>query len=162
MTGLAGVTAVATLKTTAKAQDKKAENPELKPVRALLKAHDDAMTNHDLDGVIATLADDAVILGTGPGEWYQGEKDIKEAYGEFFKGFDKGAQEFEYLSRAGKLSSDMGYLATTGNVTGKSGGKKFAFPVNITLTVAKKGDAWKIASMHFSTLVGGESAPPTK
>ena len=162
MTGLAGVTAVASLNSTAKAQDKKADNPEIKPVRALLKAHDDAMTNHDLDGVMATLADDAVILGTGPGEWYQGAKDIKEAYGEFFKGFDKGEQKFEYLSRAGKLGSDMGYLATTGNVTGKSGGKAIAFPVNITLTVAKKGDAWKIASMHFSTLVVGDNAPAAK
>ena len=161
LTGLAGVTAVAALKTTAEAADKDA-NPALKDIRALLKAHDDAMTKHDVDAVMATLSPKAVIMGTGPGEWYAGEADIKEAYGEFFKGFDKGAQDFEYLTRAGGLSSDMGWMVTAGNVTGKSGGKDFSFPVNISLTVSKEGGKWKIASMHFSSLVGGDDAPPTK
>ena len=158
MTGLAGVTAVATLNSTANAADEKADNPELKAVRALLKAHDKAMTNHDLEGALATFGSKAVIIGTGPGEWYQGTEAIKEAYGHFFEGFDKGEQDFKYTSKAGGLSADMGWLVTTGNIKGKLGGKEIAFPVNISVTVAKTDGKWKFSSMHFSTLVGEEAA----
>ena len=40
----------------------------MEKIRALLKAHDKAMTNHDLKGVMATLTERAAIMGTGPGE----------------------------------------------------------------------------------------------
>jgi uncharacterized protein (TIGR02246 family) len=162
MTGLAGVTAVAALKSTAGAADEKAENPELENVRALLKAHDAAMTNHDIDGVLATFAADAVVMGTGPGEWYSGTAAIKEAYGHFFEGFDKGEQDFTYHSKSGGLSSDMGWLATTGDIKGKLKGKEIAFPVNISVTVVKAGGKWKFASMHFSSLTGEDKAEPAK
>jgi hypothetical protein len=49
----------------------------------------------------------------------------------------------------------MGWLMASGNVTGKKDGKDFAFPVNLSLTVAKKDGKWLIAAMHFSTLTGG-------
>jgi uncharacterized protein (TIGR02246 family) len=154
MTGLAGVTAVAALSSTAKAADAKADNPELEDVRALLKAHDAALTNHDLDGVMATFTPEAVIVGTGPGEWYAGTDAIKEAYEHFFQGFDKGEQDFTYHSKAGGLSADMGWLVTTGDIKGKLEGKEIAFPVNISLTVTKADGKWKFASMHFSSLTG--------
>jgi hypothetical protein len=48
----------------------------------------------------------------------------------------------------------MGWLMASGNITGKKDGKDFAFPVNISLTVAKNGGNWQIAAMHFSTLTG--------
>jgi hypothetical protein len=38
---------------------------------------------------------------------------------------------------------------------GKEDGKDVAFPVNISLTVAKNAGDWRIAAMHFSTLTGG-------
>jgi hypothetical protein len=55
----------------------------------------------------------------------------------------------------------MGWLMTAGNVDGKKDGKEFAFPLNLSLTVAKKDGKWLIAAMHFSTLTGG-SATGTK
>ena len=42
----------------------------------------------------------------------------------------------------------------SGNVTAKKDGKEFTFPLNISLTVAKKSNEWRIAAMHFSTLTG--------
>lgn len=162
LTGLAGATAVATFNSTVAAADDKKKHPELEGVRALLKSHDDAMTNHDLDGVMATYADDAVIVGTGPGEWYAGSDAIKEAYGHFFSGFDKGKQKFDYASRKGGLGTDMGWLVTTGTVTGEQKGKEIAFPINISLTVVKKDGKWKFAAMHFSNLVAGDEAPAEK
>lgn len=152
--GVAGMSAAA-VTTQAKAA---ADNPELEKVKALLSAHDTAMTAHDLDGVLATLTDDVSIMGTGPGEMYSGAEDIKEAYENFFMVFDKGQQEFEYFTRVGKLSSEMGWLMASGNVTGKKDGKDLSFPLNVSLTVSKVDGAWKIAAMHFSTLTGEAEA----
>jgi len=155
--GLAAITAVATLAPSAEAKER-AANPDLAAIRALLKAHDDAMTSHDLNGVLACLTEKASIMGSGPGEMWTGPAEIKDAYKHFFQGFDKGQQDFEYKFKIGGLGSDMGWLMTSGNVRGKKDGKAFEFPINISLTVAKVGDHWKIASMHFSTLTGPNGA----
>ena len=97
-------------------------------------------------------------MGTGPGEIWSGPDEIKVAYEHFFEGFDKGEQKFEYQFRIGGLTSEMGWLMTAGNVNGKKDGKEFAFPLNLSLTVAKKHDKWKIAAMHFSTLTGNATS----
>ena len=157
ITGLAAVAGVAILAPTAQAQDK-GDSPELDAIRALLKAHDDAMTNHDLKGVMATLAEKASIMGTGPGEMWVGPEEIKDAYEHFFQGYDKGQQEFEYKFKHGGLGSEMGWLMASGNVKAKKDGKAVVFPLNVSLTVSKAGDQWKIASMHFSTLTGPDKA----
>jgi hypothetical protein len=60
----------------------------------------------------------------------------------------------EYQFKIGGVTADMGWLIASGNITAKKGGKDFAFPINISLTVAKNGGNWQIAAMHFSTLTG--------
>ena len=50
------------------------------------------------------------------------------------------------------MTAEMGWLMASGNVTGKKEGKEFAFPLNVSLTVAKKDGKWLIAAMHFSTV----------
>lgn len=157
LAGLAGLTAVAAFTPKTLAADP-AENPELEKVRALLKKHDDAMTNHDLKGVMATLTDKATIMGTGPGEIWSGPDELKTAYEHFFEGFDKGQQEFEYQFKIGNLGAEMGWLMASGNIKGKKAGKAVEFPLNISITVAKTGGEWKISAMHFSTLTGDEPA----
>ncbi|MEM7144942.1 MAG: SgcJ/EcaC family oxidoreductase [Verrucomicrobiota bacterium] len=151
----AGAIAAATL-TAARADD---DEEELAAIRALLKAHDDALTNHNLDGVLATFADDAVVMGTGPGEIWSGPEELAAAYENFFKIFDKGEQNFEYLYRFGGLDDDMGWMMTSGNVTGKKDGKDFTYPLNISIAVSEgDDDVWKIAAMHYSTVVAPEQS----
>jgi ketosteroid isomerase-like protein len=104
---------------------------------------------------MACLTEKAAIMGTGPGEVWSGPDEIKVAYEHFFEGFDKGEQKFEYQFKIGGVTSEMGWLMTAGNVSGKKDGKEFAFPLNLSLTVAKKDGKWLIAAMHFSTLTGG-------
>jgi len=60
---------------------------------SLLRRHDAAMNQHDLDGVLQLYArrPSTVLLGTGPGKRYQGAAEIRTAYTEFFKDFDKGS-----------------------------------------------------------------------
>ena len=154
--GLIAASTIEALGATASAADAKAENPELDAIRALLKSHDDAMTNHDLKGVMATLSEKASIMGSGPGEMWVGPEEIKDDYEHFFQGYDKGQQEFDYKFKVGDLGSDMGWLMASGNIKGKKDGKAFEFPINVSLTVAKAGGKWQIASMHFSTLTGAE------
>ena len=155
--GLAGVSTLAILTPNTQAADKP-ENPEFEKVRALLKAHDEAMTNKDMKGVLATLAEKATIMGTGPGEIWSGLDEIKDAYQHFFEGFDKGQQKFDYQFKIGNLGANMGWLMASGEISGRKEGKEFSFPLNLSLTVAKTGNQWKIAAMHFSTLTGADSA----
>ncbi len=154
ITGIAGITAVAAFTPKASGAEPEKDNPELEAIRAVFKAHDAAMTKQDLEGVLATLSPKAVIMGSGPGELWAGTEEIKMAYGKFFEGYDKGEQEFHYNFKFGGLSSDMGWLAASGEVNGKKDGKPVAFPLNISLVMAKEGGKWLIASMHFSTLTG--------
>jgi ketosteroid isomerase-like protein len=148
----AAVTTSAVLASPVRAET--SENPEVEPIRQLLRAHDEAFTNQNLDGVMDCLAAKPVIMGTGPGEIWYGSEEIRGAYEHFFKSFDKGEQHFEYQFRFGGLSPDMGWLVTAGNVTGKKNGKDLAFPLNLSLVVSKQAGQWKIAAMHFSTLTG--------
>ena len=159
--GVAGITAAVAVAPTAGAQSSQAANPELEQIRALLRAHDEAFTNHDLNGIMACLTEKTAIMGTGPGETWLGPDEIKVAYEHFFENFDKGEQKFEYQFRIGEVTPEMGWLMTAGNVNGKKDGKEFAFPLNLSLTVAKKDGKWLIAAMHFSTLTGG-ATPGTK
>ena len=126
--GLAGITTVASITPKAVAEDPQAENPALEVIRAVFKAHDDAMTKHDVEGVLATMAPNAVIMGTGPDEIWSGAEEIKEAYRHFFEGYDKGQQDFHYNFKFGGLSSEMGWLAVSGEINAKKDGKACCFP----------------------------------
>jgi ketosteroid isomerase-like protein len=154
---MAGVAATVSVVGKAYSETSQEANPELDEVRALLRVHDEAFTSQDLNGVMACFSDKAAIMGSGPGEIWSGPEEIKVAYQHFFEGFDKGEQKFEYQFKLGGLTSEMGWLMTAGNVEGKKGGKEFAFPLNLSLTVAKNEDKWLIAAMHFSTLTGPAS-----
>ena len=99
--GVAGVAAAVALAPTADAQASQGANPDLDQIRVLLKAHDEAFTSQDLNGVMACCTEIASIMGTGPGEIWSGPDEIKVAYEHFFEGFDKGEQKFEYQFRIG-------------------------------------------------------------
>ena len=159
--GIASITAAVAVASRADAESSEGGNPDLTQIHALLRAHDEAFTNHDLNGIMACLAKKAAIMGSGPGEIWSGPGEIKVAYEHFFEGFDKGQQHFEYQFRIGGVTSEMGWLMASGNVNGKKDGKEFTFPLNLSLTVAKKDGKWLIAAMHFSTLTGA-ATPGTK
>ena len=156
--GIATIAAAAAAPSIASAQTPEAEggagaeNPELEPIRALLRAYDTAFTNHDLSGVTATLSDKAAIMGSGPGEIWSGADEIKAAHQKLFEGFDDKQQSFDYEFNIGQVMSDAAWMLTSGNVNGTKGGQEFTFPVNISLTATKQGGKWFIAAMHFSTV----------
>ncbi|MEY2604482.1 MAG: hypothetical protein QOH31_2273 [Verrucomicrobiota bacterium] len=150
--GVASIAAAVSGPLAASAQTSAPEDPELEPIRALLDAHDAAFANHDLEGVMACLSEKGIIMGCGPGEIWSGPDEIKAAHLHLFEGFDVGELNIEYEFSIGKVTFDMGWMMTSGNVNGKDG-KEFTFPVNISLTVTKDGGKWLIDALHFSTLM---------
>src|ERR1700741_2586497 len=94
----------------AAAESAQEANPELDQVRTLLRAHDDAFTNHDMEGVLACYTEKAAIMGSGPGEIWSGPDEIKAAYQHFFEIFDKGEQKFEYQFRIGGVTREVARL----------------------------------------------------
>src|SRR5215510_15454942 len=118
--GLATIAAAAAVPSVASAQTPEAgaENPELEPLRPLLKAYDTAFTNHVLNGVMATMSEKAAIMGSGPGEIWSGADEIKAAHQHLFEGFDARQQSFDYEFNIGQVMSDSGWMLTSGNVTG--------------------------------------------
>lgn len=154
--GLTGLTAVATFGAAAEAQEAEAPNPKLEELRALLKAHDDAMSNQDVKAVLAIFTPKGAVLGTGPGEIWAGPEEVTAAYEEFFKGFEKGGQKCDYQYTVGDVSGDTGWLLGSGNVACKKDGKVIEYPLNVSLTAAKVDGKWRIAAMHFSTLTDEE------
>lgn len=156
LAGLTGIATISALTAKAGAAESVEDSSDLDQIKAVLKAHDAAMTNQDLEGILAVMAPKAVIMGTGPGEIWSGPDEIKDAYTHFFADFDKGQQDFNYNVRFGGLSSEMGWLMASGEVKGKKDDKDFAFPLNISLTVAREGGKWQIVAMHFSTLTGAK------
>jgi uncharacterized protein (TIGR02246 family) len=157
LSALTGLAYSATISRVPAAEEGSAVNPELEKVKALLKAHDDALKGHDLEGVLKTFAKKGAVMGTGPGEIWSGAEELKDAYTHFFEGFDKGEQAFEYQHKFGGLNGDMGWLMASGNVSGKLKGKEVSLPLNISITAAKEDGEWKIFSLHFSTLTGSEA-----
>lgn len=149
--GLAGVSAVAALTSRTEAAEE-AETPAQAELRAVLKAHDDAMSNKDFAGVLATLAANASIMGTGPGEFWSGPDEIKTAYDHFFEGYDKGQQKSDYQFLVGDIGTDRGWLMASGNITMTKDGNSTTFPLNVSLVVTRIGGQWKITAMHYSTL----------
>jgi ketosteroid isomerase-like protein len=150
--GFAGLAAAVTVPANANAEtsDAEGENPELEPLRTLLGAYDQAFANQNLEGVMAALSADAVIMGNGPGEIWSGPDEIKAAHRHFFEGFDVGEQSFDYEFSLGRINGDSGWLLTSGNVNGTKDGKDYTFPVNISLVATKNGENWVISAMHFS------------
>ena len=130
-------------------------------VTALLKQHDDAMNQHNLEGVTALFAPDpkTVIIGTGPGERFQGREEIKNAYTEMFKDFDKGTLKHECYWREGGGDEKLKWGAAMCKFSDSKGGKEREYGLNVSAVVKKAGDKWQFVMLHYSNLTGG-SPPP--
>jgi hypothetical protein len=78
-------------------------------VATMLKKHDEALNQHNLGGLLALYSPSPkpVVLGPGPGEKYQGKAEIKTAYTEIFKDFDKGTLTHSRYWRDGGGSGNM-------------------------------------------------------
>jgi len=130
-------------------------DPEL---HALLTKYHKALKNQDLAAVGSTYvpASNTVLLGTGPGERWLGQQEIKDAYEHFFADYDRGTMTVDCGSQASGINGNLAWLLAVCDFTDSLKGKKREYGVNISAVAEKQDGAWYFRTFHFSNLTGGE------
>lgn len=125
-------------------------------IAAVLQKHDEALNQHDLEGVMSVFAptDKTVVMGTGPGEKWQGKDEIKAAYTEIFKDFDKGTATHDCSWRTGEIAGATAWIASMCKFADAKGGQKREYELNVSGVLRKIGGKWYFQSLHFSNLTG--------
>jgi uncharacterized protein (TIGR02246 family) len=121
-------------------------------IMALLQKHDDALNRHDLEGVVEIFApgEEAVLMGTGPNELWQGVQQIKTAYSRIFRDFDEGTMTRQCIWKNGGIRGDLGWVAASCKFSDSKQGKSREYEVNITGVLEKQQGRWYFASLHVS------------
>jgi uncharacterized protein (TIGR02246 family) len=137
-------------------QAQKQSGAELSQIVTLLQKHDDALNQHDLDGVMSVFAPTAktVLMGTGPGERWQGKDEIRAAYTEIFKDFDKGTSTRDCSWKTGEIAGDTAWMASTCKFSDSRDGKKREYELNVSGVLRKINGNWLFQSLHYSNLTG--------
>jgi ketosteroid isomerase-like protein len=130
--------------------------PQRNEIVNLLQQHDDAMNHQDLEGLLALYSPGpkTVILGTGPGERYQGTDEIRAAYLEFFKDFDKGTQSRECYWKDGDINGNSAWIAANCKFTDSLKKKPREYELNVSGALQKANGKWQFSMLHFSELIG--------
>lgn len=134
-----------------------AAETEKSAIFELLERHDQALNQQDLDAIIATFSDEPVVMGTGPGEVWVGKEELIDAYKHFFADFDKGSLERACTWRKGDIVGDAAWLMAECGYSDSKAGEKREYVLNVSGVLVKQDEGdWRIQTMHFSNLVGGE------
>jgi len=127
-------------------------SPETKAeLKAFLKQYRKAFNAKDVDAVVAMYAPDAVLMGTGPGELYEGSDAIRMAHIEFFKSFDKEEYAIDWIKTGAK--ADIAWIAASVKFTSHLKDKKAEFLIHSTSVLEKRDDKWLFVVRHISNLV---------
>jgi uncharacterized protein (TIGR02246 family) len=125
----------------------------------MLRKHDEALNKHDLDGVVALFApgNKTVVLGTGPGERFEGRDGIREAYTEIFKDFDKGSVKHNCYWKQGAGTAQLVWGAAQCKLSDSKAGKPREYELNISGVLQKQAGKWYFALLHYSNLTGSST-----
>ena len=133
------------------------EKPEVvEEIRGVLDIRNEAFRQKDIDALMATYSDDAVVLGVGEGELWVGKEEIRGAHIEMFKSFDQETAEKKWSKWGLNDSKDTAWSSNLLDVTSTKDGVSYTFHLNLSAVLVKEGDSWRIASIHFSNVIGGD------
>jgi ketosteroid isomerase-like protein len=123
-------------------------------VRAVLVAHDKALSEKNIDAVMATFSTEptTVVLGTGSEERWMGPQEIKSAYTEIFKDYDPNTlqTDCQWKTGGGDDAGTMAWLAASCDAKDSLQGKTRSYKLNVTATLEKQNDSWRFVSLHMS------------
>ena len=124
----------------------------------LLNQHDDALSQKNLDSLMTLYADgkNTVVMGTGPGEKFEGKEAIRSAYETISSDFDKGSLSHTCSWKTGGINGDMAWLSAMCQMSDTAKKKKRQYDLNVSVVFEKVGGKWLIRSMHYSNLVSGK------
>jgi uncharacterized protein (TIGR02246 family) len=117
-----------------------------------MQTYSKAVRGKDIDTVMAIFApaDDAVALGTGPGERWIGEEAIRMAHLQFFETFEKESGETTW--RHIRVEGDMAWGSSMSHSVNYYANVKNEFSLNNSFVLKKYEGEWRIVLLHFSNL----------
>ena len=128
-----------------------ADSAAMAEIEQMLAAYGQAFNNKDVDAVLGFYAPEAVLMGTGPGERYEGHEGIREAYLQFVQSYDKQTSERTWLKVW--VKGDVVWGMTMSQYTTYYKNAKSEFAVNNSVVLEKRNGKWLFVSNHFSNLV---------
>lgn len=144
----------------------KSDPKVVEEIRATLVAHDKALNDQSVDGVMATFSTDpkVVLLGTGEGERFVGTEAIRSAYTEIVKDYDKGTfvPNCEWKEGGKDEAGTMAWLAATCNASDMKNNVKREYVLNVSGAVVKESGGWRFIMLHMSNATGAAPPPETK
>lgn len=144
----------------------KADPKVVDEVQQLLKAHDAALNDQNIDAIVATFSSDpkTVVLGTGQGERFVGTEAIRSAYTEIVRDYEKGTLETEcdWKEGAADEAGKMAWLAATCQARDSMKGVKREYVLNVSAAVVKEPGGWRFLLLHMSNSPGGPPPPDGK
>jgi ketosteroid isomerase-like protein len=123
-------------------------------VRAVLQAHDKALSEKNIDALLETFSTDpnTVVLGTGTEERWVGPQEIKAAYTEMFKDYDPNTLQANCDWKTGGSDPEgtMAWLAANCSCKDSMQGKTRDYKLNVSGSLAKQGGKWRFVVLHMS------------
>jgi uncharacterized protein (TIGR02246 family) len=117
----------------------------------MLKSYSQAFSNKNAEAVMGFYAPEALLMGTGPGERYEGSAEIRDAYLHFFESYDK--QTSERTWHKVWVKGDVAWGISMEQFTTYFKNVKNEFAINTSVVLEKRNGKWVIVSHHFSNLV---------
>ena len=143
----------ATVKSTATTASK-GDPKVVEEVRELLGRHDKALNDKNLEAVMLTFSTDpkTVVLGTGKGERFVGQNDIKQAYTEIFKDYDPGTLQTNCEWKTGGVdeSGTMAWFGATCAAKDSMKGVPREYVLNVSGAALKQPEGWRFVMLHMS------------
>jgi uncharacterized protein (TIGR02246 family) len=139
-------------------QDRSKEG--LTEIDALLSEHDRALVSQDLAGVLNIFADDAILMGTGPGEEWVGKDAIADAYRHFFADYDAGSMAINCTWQTTGSNGELAWLAAMCWFTDYLKNEKREFAINLSAVAENQGGVWRFRAYHFSNVTAPEPLQP--
>lgn len=121
-----------------------------KEIKDFVQNYTEAFQAKDLDTIMAMYSENAVLLGTGPGERFLGKEEISGAYLEYFKAFDKEESTLTWY-KAGS-QGDVVWVSGMSHIDTYFKNQKTQFALNWSLVLVKQDGAWKFAQRHISNI----------
>ncbi|MCB1812697.1 MAG: SgcJ/EcaC family oxidoreductase [Candidatus Competibacteraceae bacterium] len=134
------------------------DEPTVEAIKALWQSQHKALDAHDTDALMMTYSDsdDIMLMGTGPGEHWIGQEEIKDAYAHFMEGFDAHTMQVECVDGAGSKTDTVVWFTAVCSFTEKKGEEQRSYVLNLSAVAVQEGTDWRFHTMHFSHLTGGE------
>ena len=121
-----------------------------KEIKDFVQKYHQAFQAKDIDAIMAMYAKDAVLMGTGPGERFVGQEEIRGAYNEYFKAFDKEESTLTWYKADNR--GDVVWAAGMSHINTYFKNKKSEFALNWTLVLVKQDGTWKFVQRHISNI----------